>query len=69
MHRGGCWEILHEKEHLEDLGIDGKIILHSSYNRDEKIPGAGLPWRIDFVWWLYLWIPSMTVVSYHRSGT
>ena len=69
MHRGGCWGNLHERDHLQHLGIDGRIILLSSYNRDEKFPGARLLWRIDFVWWLYLWIPSTTVVSYHRSGT
>ena len=58
-----------ETDYLEYLGIDGRIILLLSYNRHEKFPGARLLWRIDFVWWLYLWIPSTTVVSYHRSGT
>jgi hypothetical protein len=32
IHTGFWWENLEEREHLEDLGLDGKIILKEIYS-------------------------------------
>ena len=33
VHVGFCWENLRERDHLEDLGLDGKVMLEWSSKR------------------------------------
>jgi hypothetical protein len=44
MHRVFWWEYLGERDHLEDLGVDGRIILKWIFNKCDGEEWTGLIW-------------------------
>ena len=44
MHTGVLWGILRERDHLEDRGIDGRIILKWIFRKWDVGARTGLAW-------------------------
>ena len=44
MYTGFWWGNLSEREHLEDLGVDGRIILRWIFSKWEGVVGTGWSW-------------------------
>jgi hypothetical protein len=44
VHTGFWWEDLKEGDHLEDLGVDGSIILNWTYKKWDRMARTGLIW-------------------------
>jgi hypothetical protein len=41
---GFCWENVRERDHLEDLGADGNIILRWIFMKGDEVAWTGLIW-------------------------
>ena len=44
MYTGFWWGNLRERDHLEDLGVDGRIILRWIFRKWEGVVGTGWSW-------------------------
>ena len=44
MYTGFCWGNLRERDHLEDPGVDGRIILRWIFREWDMVVWTGLRW-------------------------